>query len=275
MTQLFFCFGCVEGNTFDNLYRFVSSAIRIDYQNPRDKKKKQNQLDTIAKQLKSNSEIQSLLKDVKLYSMNVYINQNKIFREVGDLKTNIIDPPTDYMQMNIAKDSLLKYICQCYYDFGVNERRKNRPVGYGKQVGINKIQFSGKTGGVIIKKSDVNTHCKTCGRKSSYIYDFIAYAPFEYTLVSVCPSCFENTTYLLNQEWSGKFTNYNVANQMVVTYNNYHKPHGKCSCCGRITKACFEIISIRNQQIDICKDCFGKLADNADKKLKRLQKERM
>lgn len=29
MTQLFFCFGCVEGNTFDNLYRFVYAVQHI------------------------------------------------------------------------------------------------------------------------------------------------------------------------------------------------------------------------------------------------------
>lgn len=275
MTRLFFCLGCNDYNTFDNLYRFVSSTVREDYQNTKDKKIKATQCETITAQLKNDSEVQSLLREARLYSMEVYINQHKLFKEAYELQTNVIDPPTTFMQLSFAKDALLKYICQYYYDLGENEKKRNRGVSRSSQLEINRKIFNGKIGGFSINKSSAHTHCKTCGHKSNYIYDIIAYAPYEFPLISVCPSCFEDATYQLIRMFSGKFSNYVISNQIRVTYKNYFAPHGRCSCCRRTTKARFEIESVRNQRIDLCNDCYGKLTNNASQKLKRLHKQGM
>lgn len=269
LAKLFFYYGYLGQFTFDNLYKYISSFYREDYQNPREKKISKKQSDSISCFLQKNDDFQSLCKDIKYLSIILYLRQHKLFKELCELRNDLIDMQTLYMRMNVAKDGAVKELCKFYFVKGETERLRLRKLTVQQQIERNNILFNGAANGFIVEKRK-GKMCKICGLEKSNVYDVIACTPFEHTLVSSCAECLIDVDASLQQIIISKYSEIEVANQMMVSYKKYDVISARCLCCGKKVKAFFEVDSIRNPKLKFCKDCFEKLSTNINKKTKKL-----
>lgn len=268
LTRTFFDFGYTGGFSFNSIYKYISSFFREDYQNPKEKRIKDNEKKGISSFIQKNKDMQSLCKDIKYNSLLIYMRQHKLFNELSEIRTNLVETQTLYMKMNVSRDVVLKELCKYYYELGEAEKYRCRTSTVQKQIDKNKIIFNGKTCGFVVKQSN-NKICKICSTKNKTLYDIFAYTPFEYMLISACEDCLNNVDTSLQQINKSKFTEYEIGNQMIVKYKKFAEINTRCNCCGKMTNAFFEVESIRNPQQKFCKECFSKLSTNVSKKNKK------
>lgn len=268
ITRAFFAFGYFGHFSFNSLYKYISTYYREDYQNPKEKKIKDNEKQGISSYIQKNHDLHLLCKEIKYNSLLLYMRQHKLFNELSEIQTNLIDSQTLYMKMNISKDVTLKELCKYYFALGENERLRGRTLTVQKQIEKNKITFNGKTCGFIIKQSK-NDKCKMCSSIKTTIYDVSAYTPFEHMLISACEDCFKDVDTFFQEINKRKFTEFEIGNQMIVNYKKYPDKNTRCDCCGRLVNTFFEVESIRNPQQIICTECFEKLSVNISKRNKK------